>query len=124
MGGSGAPALYTVEEAARVLRIGRTKAYAMTRQWRDSGGRAGLPVVDFGHLLRVPRAALEDLLGVELQDVPDPVPAERPPAAGDHPAVDPATETTDATLSRPARRSRSRSVPASSAQLDLFDAAS
>lgn len=123
MGGSGAPALYTVEEAARLLRIGRTKAYAMTRQWRDSGGRAGLPVVDFGHLLRVPRAALEDLLGVELQDVPDPVPAERP-AAGDHPAANPGTATTDRTPSRPARRSRSRSLPASSAQLDLFDAAS
>src|SRR6266516_1825880 len=64
------PDLLTVEEAARAARIGRTKAYAMARQWRDSGGRSGLPVVDFGHVLRVPRRALEELMGAELTDVP------------------------------------------------------
>ncbi len=51
------PALLTVEEAARLLRIGRTKAYALTREWRDTGGKTGLPVVDFGSVLRVPRRA-------------------------------------------------------------------
>jgi hypothetical protein len=55
-----------VEEAARVIRVGRTKAYAMAREWRDSGGRSGLPVVDFGHVLRVPRRALEQLVGATL----------------------------------------------------------
>jgi excisionase family DNA binding protein len=55
------PAWLTVEEAARVLRIGRTKAYALTREWRRSGGRSGLPVVDFGDVLRVPRRALDEL---------------------------------------------------------------
>jgi hypothetical protein len=60
------PDLLTVEEAARLIRVGRTKAYAMAREWRDTGGRSGLPVVDFGHVLRVPRHALEQLVGAEL----------------------------------------------------------
>ncbi len=60
------PLVLTVEEAGEVLRIGRTKAYAMAREWRDTGGRSGLPVIDLGHVLRVPRQALEDLIGVEL----------------------------------------------------------
>lgn len=51
----------TVEEAAAVLRIGRTSAYQLCRQWLASEGRVGLPVVRFGRLLRVPRAALARL---------------------------------------------------------------
>lgn len=54
--------MLTVEEAARFMRIGRTKAYAMAREWRDSGGRSGLPTVDLGHVLRVPRWRLEQML--------------------------------------------------------------
>ena len=65
------PELLTVEEAARLARIGRTKAYAMAREWRDTGGRSGLPVVDLGHVLRVPRRALEALIGAELTDLPN-----------------------------------------------------
>lgn len=48
----------TVEEAADLLRISRSSAYALTRRWRESEGRAGLPVVKIGGSLRVPRAAL------------------------------------------------------------------
>ncbi len=62
------PSLLTVEEAGTLLRIGRTKAYAMTREWRETGGRSGLPVIDLGHVLRVPRRALEELIGTELTD--------------------------------------------------------
>jgi len=62
------PTLLTVEEAGALLRIGRTKAYAMTREWRETGGRSGLPVIDLGHVLRVPRRALEELIGTELTD--------------------------------------------------------
>jgi hypothetical protein len=58
--------LLKVEEAAAVLRIGRTKAYAMAREWRATGGRSGLPVVDLGNVLRVPVAQLEAVLGVPL----------------------------------------------------------
>jgi hypothetical protein len=58
-----------VEEAARIIRVGRTKAYAMTQEWRATNGRSGLPVVDFGNVLRVPRKALEQLVGAELAAV-------------------------------------------------------
>lgn len=65
---AGLPELLTVEEAARLIRVGRTKAYAMTREWRATDGRSGLPVVDFGNVLRVPRHALEELIGADLDD--------------------------------------------------------
>ena len=52
----------TIEEAAKVLRIGRTTAYALAREWRTTGGRSGLPVLSLGRTLRVPRAALDRLL--------------------------------------------------------------
>lgn len=60
------PNFLTVVEASALLRVGRTKAYAMAREWRESGGRSGLPVVDFGHVLRVPVQALEELIDTEL----------------------------------------------------------
>lgn len=53
------PEFLTIEEAAAVLRIGRTSAYLLAQQWRHSGGRSGLPVQRLGRLLRVPRSALE-----------------------------------------------------------------
>ncbi len=59
------PDVLTVEEAARVLRIGRGAAYALARQYQDSGGREGLPVVRLGRSLRVPRAGLLRLLDVD-----------------------------------------------------------
>jgi len=55
------PEYLTVEEAAELLRIGRTSAYALAREWRETRGRSGLPVVELGRQLRVPRAALEEL---------------------------------------------------------------
>ena len=58
------PATLTVEEAARVLRIGRTTAYALAREWRTTGGRSGLPVLELGRTLRVPRAALDRILDI------------------------------------------------------------
>lgn len=69
--GEGLPDLLTVEEAALLLRIGRNKAYALTREWRATGGRSGIPVVEFGHTLRVPRHALEELLGVKFTAWPE-----------------------------------------------------
>ncbi|HSH62219.1 MAG TPA: helix-turn-helix domain-containing protein [Acidimicrobiales bacterium] len=117
--GQGPPALYTVEEAARLMRVGRTKAYAMTREWRATGGASGLPVVDFGNVLRVPRHALEQILGVELGEV----------SLGDgHGAADGQTETAavepeptvpaQAMPQRASRHRRNRTYPAN--QLDLF----
>jgi hypothetical protein len=66
--GNGVPVLLTVEEAGALLRIGRTKAYAMAREWRETDGRSGLPVIDLGHVLRVPRQALEEMVGAEFSE--------------------------------------------------------
>lgn len=70
------PAFFTVEEAARILRIGRTAAYELARTWRETEGAEGLPVVAFGRLLRVPGAALEAMAGGPVS-VPSPVPAQQ-----------------------------------------------
>ena len=50
--------MFTVEEAAPRLRIGRTKAYRMAGQYLASGGRKGMPVIRLGRCLRVPVWAL------------------------------------------------------------------
>ena len=69
------PDTLTVEEAAAVLRVGRRLAYEQARRWRQTGGREGLPVVEIGRCLRVPKSALEDLLA-SARIVP--APPERP----------------------------------------------
>ena len=90
----------------------------MAREWRDSGGRIGLPVVDFGHVLRVPRQALEQLVGatltVPIPPDPDATPREleTPSASNVIELVAPPT-TTDAyakppASSAPSTRSRRR----------------
>lgn len=55
------PHFLTVEEAAAVLRIGRTSAYELARRWLATSGREGIPVVRLGRTLRVPQAAIERL---------------------------------------------------------------
>ncbi len=120
-----APALYTVEEAARVLRIGRTKAYAMTQEWRATGGQSGLPVVAFGSVLRVPRAALERLLGVDLAGAGPPA-ADAPVKAAPGRAADQAAaaQANPQAPASPDSTSRPHTAqPDPCAQLDLFDAA-
>jgi hypothetical protein len=56
------PAMLTVEEAARVLRIGRSLAYQLATRYLDSGGTDGLPVLRLGGVLRVPGLALRELI--------------------------------------------------------------
>lgn len=56
--GQDLPDFLTVEEAAAHLRLSRSQAYEMTRIWRATGGRRGLPVLEFGRILRVPKAVL------------------------------------------------------------------
>lgn len=83
----GPPTFLTVEEAAAVLRIGRTAAYLLARRWLDSGGAEGLPVVRFGRLLRVPVHELERLAagtidtngGVPARPASEPEPPPTPP---------------------------------------------
>ncbi|MDQ6696079.1 MAG: helix-turn-helix domain-containing protein [Actinomycetota bacterium] len=64
------PDLLTVDEAARVLRIGRSAAYELAGRFLASGGSDGIPAVRVGRLLRIPRAALEQLMGTPISDVP------------------------------------------------------
>ena len=57
------PDLFTVTEAAAILRVGRTTAYELAARDVATGGGEGLGVVRVGGQLRVRRAALELLLG-------------------------------------------------------------
>lgn len=61
----GLPLMLTVEEAAKVLRVGRTTAYKLAEEWRITGGRSGLPAVKLGRRLLVRRIDLADIVGWE-----------------------------------------------------------
>ena len=85
------PLMLTVDEAARVLRIGRSKAYGMTTLYETSGGTQGLPVLRLGDLLRVPRFALHEFVttGRIVQLIPpvehatiNATPTKKPPRTG------------------------------------------
>lgn len=84
------PLLLKVEEAARVLRIGRSKAYEMTTLYATSAGTEGLPVLRMGDVLRVPRFALYEFVTtgriVQLiprdEDAQDARPASKPSRTG------------------------------------------
>lgn len=52
------PEMLRVDEAARLLRIGRSAAYGAVSQFEDTGGREGIPCVRIGRTLRVPKRAL------------------------------------------------------------------
>ena len=55
--------LLTLQEAAEVLRIGRSLAYQLAHEYLNSGGTSGLPVLRLGEkCLRVPRWALIELV--------------------------------------------------------------
>ncbi len=75
------PALLTIDEAAALLRVGRTKAYAMAAEWRATKGATGLPVVAFGRVLRVPLRVLEELIGAQF------TPADSRPQPDDSPVL-------------------------------------
>ena len=56
------PLLLTVEEAARLLRVGRSHAYNQVTLYFASGGTDGIPALRLGGLLRVPKHALHELV--------------------------------------------------------------
>ena len=66
------PPFMTVEQAAKVLQLGRSKTYELTVEWELTSGQTGLPFVKFGSQKRIPRAALVRMIESALG---------RPPAA-------------------------------------------
>ena len=60
---STAPDFLTLEEAAAVLRVGRSTAYREANAFEASGGTTGIPVARYGRQFRVPRYWLEERLG-------------------------------------------------------------
>lgn len=91
------PDLLTIEEAARVLRIGRTKAYAMGQEWRVTDGQSGIKVSEFGGQLRVPRVWIEEQLGAPLRSIPRrPGHGKPKPSADDSPSPPVPTPTPEA----------------------------
>ncbi|HEX2041035.1 MAG TPA: helix-turn-helix domain-containing protein [Acidimicrobiales bacterium] len=90
MGTAEVPDFLTVEEAARVLRIGRTTAYQQAHRWLDTGGE-GLPVLKVGGSFRVPRAQFEQHYTIRVTAIPPPVERQGPKRAkveGGTPAQD------------------------------------
>lgn len=66
------PPFLTVDQAAKLLQLGRSKTYELTVEFDCSAGRSGLPFVWLGKQKRIPRTAL-----IRFMD-PD---CRRPPAA-------------------------------------------
>jgi len=64
------PDCLTIDEARRVMRMSKTTAYEQARVFRETGGKAGLPNFEMGGL-RVPTAALENLLGRPITHIPE-----------------------------------------------------
>ena len=71
------PDFLTFEEAAAVLRLGRTSAYRQARRYLATNGAEGLCAERFGKQFRVPRCYLEQRLGGPItwpivdHDIPD-----------------------------------------------------
>ncbi len=52
------PPFLRIEQVMELTQLGRSQIYELTRRWRESGGKEGIPVVEFGRCLRVPTAGL------------------------------------------------------------------
>ena len=102
------PPFFTVEEAAGVVRIGRTLAYQLAARFEATNGAEGLPVLRIGRLLRVPRAALETWAGAELTaTAPHPAPEQPDPP---YPPVPPPPAIATPTPLTPATRRSPRAT--------------
>ena len=106
---TGPPDFLTVDEAAAVLRVGRSTAYREANAFERSGGRIGIPVIRYGKQFRVPRCRLEEQLGGPITwPLPAPV------------AVEPRVPKQTATRSsRPTKRAQRTVASRSTAQLSL-----
>ena len=88
------PDFLTLDEAAAVLRVGRSTAYREANAFEASKGATGIPVVRYGKQFRVPRFRLEEQLGGPItwppstSNVLEPAAIDQP-AATDQPASEP-----------------------------------
>ena len=106
---TGPPDFLTLDEAAAVLRVGRSTAYREANAFERSGGRTGIPVIRFGKQFRVPRCRLEEQLGGPIT-WPPPAPV----------AVEPRVRKRTATRSsRSTKRTKRAVASRSTAQLSL-----
>jgi len=78
------PAVLTVAEVRRVLRISRTKTYEQANAYLETGGRHGIPCVRVGTSLRFPRLLLE-------QYIEQPITVAQLDATNDPTDIDPPT---------------------------------
>ena len=99
------PDVLTVEEAAGVLRIGRTLAYQLAQEWIATGGERGIPCRRVGRLLRVPSGALAEFMGAPITWPPVTPAVIEPDLRRDRAAVGPSPST------RSRSRGRSRRAP-------------
>lgn len=105
------PDLLTVEEVARVLRIGRTTAYQEVNRFTATGGTEGIPVIIVGGQKRIPRARLEALIGGPVHLPPPPTRSAAPPEVVD---------LRDRMTNKPIRRTtRKTTGPASELPIDI-----
>jgi hypothetical protein len=66
-----------LDEAAAVLRAGRSTVYREAHAFERSGGRTGISVIRFRKQIRVPRCRLEEQLGGPITwPLPAPIAAE------------------------------------------------
>ena len=55
----------SVPEAGRLFGFGKTKSYEEAHRYLRSGGREGLPTIQFGRSLVCPTARVLHLLGID-----------------------------------------------------------
>ena len=93
------PDFLTVEEAADLLRIGRTSAYRQVRLYFATNGAKGLRAERFGKQFRIPRYYIEEMLGG---------PITWPIVRDDTPVASPVTSMTSALTQKRATRRATR----------------
>ena len=68
------PPTLSVEQAGRLLGLGRSTAYVEARRYLATDGREGLPALRFGRVVRCPTRQIMRLLGYDETALPVPAP--------------------------------------------------
>ena len=89
------PDLLSVEEAGAVLRLSRGKAYELANEFLNTNGASGIPVLLLCRVMRVPRVALEEMIGAPITwpipDLKGAKPSTAKAMAPEHAVTSPAT---------------------------------